>query len=74
MLTGDVEILADSVEVLNHAPPDMPFTINRFTRENEVLNMRNRHIALRHAHLQRNLRMRSEMTLKMRRFLCEEHG
>ncbi|KAM6989133.1 aspartate--tRNA ligase, mitochondrial [Tautogolabrus adspersus] len=73
MPTGDIEILAESVEVLNVCQK-LPFEIKDFVKKSESLRMQYRYLDLRSSQMQQNLRLRSELVMKMREYLCKVHG
>lgn len=72
MKTGDVEIYITSLEVLNVASPNLPIFIREYNKAKESQQMRYRYLSLRYPELQRNLRMRSRLMMKMREFLINE--
>jgi aspartyl-tRNA synthetase len=63
--TGEIEIAARSVEVLNEAEPS-PFPLDERTDIDEVLRLRHRYLDLRREPMQRNLRLRAEVNRAMR--------
>jgi len=63
--TGEIEIAASSVEVLNEAEP-APFPLDERTDIDEVLRLRHRYLDLRRAPMQHNLRLRAEVNRAMR--------
>uniref|UniRef100_A0A3Q3G6A1 Aspartyl-tRNA synthetase 2, mitochondrial n=1 Tax=Labrus bergylta TaxID=56723 RepID=A0A3Q3G6A1_9LABR len=73
MPTGDIEVLAESVEILNVCQK-LPFEIKDFVKKSESLRMQYRYLDLRSSQMQQNLRLRSELVMKMREYLCKEHG
>jgi len=66
--TGEVEVLAVDVELLNEAAPP-PFYPNDETEVSEELRLRYRYLDLRNAALQKNFMARSQMSLVVRNFL-----
>ncbi|NBB93022.1 MAG: aspartate--tRNA ligase [Gammaproteobacteria bacterium] len=66
MPTGKVEMLADSVEILNAAAP-LPLLMN--DEDGEEVRLKYRFLDLRRPRLQRNLRLRSRLTGAIRKFL-----
>ncbi len=69
MRTGKVELLADSVEVLNAAAP-LPLLMN--DDDGEEVRLKYRYLDLRRDRMQNNLRLRSKLTRAIRRYL-EDH-
>jgi len=63
--TGEIEVAASSVEVLNEAEPP-PFPLDERADIDEVLRLRYRYLDLRRASMQRSLRARSEINRAMR--------
>ncbi|OAD58008.1 Aspartate--tRNA ligase [Eufriesea mexicana] len=72
MKTGDIEVEIKSIEVLNMAKAKMPFIIRNYNQANENTQMKYRYISLRYPELQKNLRLRSKMIMKMREYLIKE--
>lgn len=66
--TGDIEIIADSLEVLN-ASEVPPFTIEDDTDGGDELRMKYRYLDLRRAAVRKNLELRHKMTMEVRRYL-----
>ncbi|XP_061653053.1 aspartate--tRNA ligase, mitochondrial isoform X1 [Phyllopteryx taeniolatus] len=73
MPTGDIEVLAENVEVFNVCRK-LPFEIKDFVKKSESLRMQFRYLDLRSSRLQKNLRLRSRLVMKMREYLCNTHG
>ncbi|XP_029309934.1 aspartate--tRNA ligase, mitochondrial isoform X2 [Cottoperca gobio] len=73
MPTGEIEILAESVEVFNVCKT-LPFEIKDIVKKSESLRMKYRYLDLRSSKMQRNLRLRSQLVMKMREYLCNAHG
>lgn len=69
--TGLIEVQVDSVKVVNPARSNLPFYIKPFNQANEALRLKYRYLDLRHIWMQNNLKMRSDITLKMRNFLAD---
>jgi aspartyl-tRNA synthetase len=68
--TGEIEVVADRVEVLNPAKTP-PFYINREAEIGELLRLQYRYLDLRRPRMQRNLRLRHEAITFMRQYLNE---
>ena len=66
--TGDIEILAEQLNVLN--PSEVPpFTIEDDTDGGDELRMRYRYLDLRRTPVRSNLELRHKMTMEVRRYL-----
>jgi aspartyl-tRNA synthetase len=66
--TGDIEIIATELTVLN--PSEVPpFTIEDNTDGGDDLRMRYRYLDLRRAAVRKNLELRHRMTMEVRRYL-----
>jgi aspartyl-tRNA synthetase len=73
--TGEVEVLAQGLELLNQADV-LPFPVDdpeAAGRVNEELRLRYRYLDLRRPEMAHNLRMRSKVSMATRRFM-EEQG
>ncbi|XP_072544341.1 aspartate--tRNA ligase, mitochondrial isoform X2 [Salminus brasiliensis] len=73
MSTGEIEVCAKSLEVLNTCQK-LPFEIKDFVKKSEALRMQYRYLDLRSSEMQYNLRLRSRLVMKMREYLCNLHG
>ncbi|XP_061587053.1 aspartate--tRNA ligase, mitochondrial [Cololabis saira] len=73
MPTGEVEVLAERVEVFNVCRK-LPFEMKDFVKKSESLRMQYRYLDLRSSQMQKNLRLRSQLVMKMREYLCNVHG
>lgn len=71
--TGKIEVLVDKFRVINRAKEVLPFNIREFQKAKESLRMKYRYLDLRFADMQRNLRVRSSILMKMREFLINNH-
>jgi aspartyl-tRNA synthetase len=69
--TGEVEVLADELQLLNAATMP-PFYPNDETEASEELRLRYRYLDLRSADLQQNFLVRSQVSLVVRNFLHEQ--
>ncbi len=68
MPTGDIEIIADELRVLN--PSEVPpFTIEDESDGGDDLRMRYRYLDIRRAPVRKNLELRHKMTMEVRRYL-----
>ncbi|EZA48320.1 Aspartyl-tRNA synthetase, mitochondrial [Ooceraea biroi] len=72
MKTGDVEVHVESLEVLNAASRNLPIFIREFNKAKESQQMKYRYLSLRYPELQKNMKMRSTLTMRMREFLINE--
>ena len=69
--TGQVEIYAESIEVLNAVNKQLPFQVSTADTENvgEKLRLKHRYLDLRRDRMAKNLRLRHEVVKAIRRFL-----
>ncbi|XP_046736551.1 aspartate--tRNA ligase, mitochondrial isoform X1 [Diprion similis] len=72
MTTGEIEILVEHLEILNPSKTQLPFPIRHFIKAKEPLRMQYRYLDLRFPEMQRNLRIRSKVLMKMREFLINK--
>ena len=68
MPTGDIEILVDTLNVLNESLTP-PFTIEDNTDGGDDLRMKYRYLDIRRDAVRSNLELRHKMTLEIRRYL-----
>lgn len=71
MATGEIEVHVNELKILNDARIDIPFIIRDYNNVTEINRLSYRYIDLRHPLMQRNLRLRSNVIMKMRQFLIE---
>ncbi|MGB0368003.1 MAG: aspartate--tRNA ligase [Flavobacteriales bacterium] len=71
MSTGDVEIIAGSLEVLNAAKTP-PFTIENDTDGGEEIRMKYRYLDLRRQKMRSNMEMRHRLSIETRKFMDEQ--
>ncbi|MDJ0315931.1 MULTISPECIES: aspartate--tRNA ligase [Arthrobacter] len=69
--TGEIEVMADTVVVLNEAAP-LPFQIDEHVEVGEEARLKHRYLDLRRPGMQRNLRLRSEANRVARELLHEQ--
>lgn len=74
MATGEIEVVVQSLEVLNASRKNLPMEVRGFNRAKEATRMEYRYIDLRFADMQRNLRLRSQMLQKIREYLINAAG
>ncbi len=67
LITGDIEVRATQLRILSEAETP-PFPIETDSKTKEELRLKYRYLDLRRPDLQRNLRIRSEITMKMREY------
>ncbi|MBE9119350.1 aspartate--tRNA ligase [Tychonema sp. LEGE 07199] len=69
--TGEVEIYADEIELLNAVRKQLPFQISTADNENvrEDLRLKYRYLDLRRDRMSRNLQLRHQVVKAMRRYL-----
>ncbi|PZV13017.1 MAG: aspartate--tRNA ligase [Leptolyngbya sp.] len=74
--TGEVEIYADTIELLNAVRKPLPFQVSTADSETvrEDLRLRYRYLDLRRERMAQNLRIRHEVTKAIRRFLEDQEG
>jgi aspartyl-tRNA synthetase len=72
MPTGEVELVADRVELLAAAEP-LPFALDRHAEATEETRLRYRYLDLRRPELQGNLLLRHRIAQETRRYF-DEHG
>ncbi|VDP91121.1 unnamed protein product [Echinostoma caproni] len=73
MSTGEIEVAPRAITVLNAPRVALPFTRSLMTEVNEQVRLKYRFLDLRSEVLQRNLRFRSALILRMRQYLCETY-
>ena len=71
LATGEIEIRASELRILSEAETP-PFPIEENSKTKEELRLKYRYLDLRRPDLQRNLMMRSRVTMLTRQFLDEE--
>ncbi|MDH3370190.1 MAG: aspartate--tRNA ligase, partial [Gammaproteobacteria bacterium] len=69
--TGKVEVVADTIEILNRADP-LPFQLDE-AELSEPVRLTYRYLDLRRDIMQKNLRLRHRITRTLRRFLEDRH-
>lgn len=77
MSTGEIEVLAENVCIVNQPVQQLPFNVTDCTIGNKVreeLRLRYRYLALRSGVMQRTLRLRSEVNMLIREYLVREQG
>ena len=74
--TGEVEIYADSIELLNSVNKQLPFQVCTAEYESvrEDLRLKYRHLDLRSDRMVKNLQLRHQVVKAMRRFLEDEEN
>ena len=71
MATGNIELYADHLEVLNQAQTP-PFQLDEHVNVGEEVRLKYRYMDLRRPEMQKNLKLRSEVTNSVRNFLIEK--
>jgi aspartyl-tRNA synthetase len=74
MSTGHIEIVMKSLVVLNEAKKNLPIEVRSHNKAKESLRMEYRYMDLRFSDMQRNLRTRSKVIMKMREYLINHCG
>ena len=72
MPTGEVEVVADQAVVLARAEP-LPFAVDGQAEATEETRLRYRYLDLRRSELQRNLKLRHQVTMEILKHF-DEHG
>lgn len=72
MTTGEVEIIAEGLDILNEAKIP-PFTIENETDGGEEIRMKYRYLDLRRAPLRRNLELRHRLSIATRNYLDKQN-
>jgi aspartyl-tRNA synthetase len=74
--TGEVEIYADEIKILNRVNKQLPFQVSTAETESvrEELRLKYRYLDLRRERMKSNLKLRHEVTKAIRRFLEDEKG
>ncbi|XP_065095166.1 aspartate--tRNA ligase, mitochondrial isoform X2 [Ochlerotatus camptorhynchus] len=72
--TGEVEVVLGKVEVLNEARTRLPIDLKEHNKAKENLRLEHRYIDLRSSQLQRNLRLRSQIIMKIREYMINKCG
>ncbi len=75
LATGEIEVYATEIEVLNEVRKQLPFAISSVDEENvrEELRLKYRYLDLRRERMSRNLQLRHQVVKAIRRFLEDEH-
>lgn len=71
MATGEIEVYAKSLEILNQAETP-PFQLDQFTEVGEDVRLKYRYLDLRRNDMQQKLRLRSKISSNIRNFLDRE--
>lgn len=74
MQTGSIEVNMKSMTVLNESKKNLPIEVRNHNRAKENLRMEYRYLDLRFADMQKNLRLRSKVLMKMREYLINHSG
>ncbi len=72
MLTGDIEIMVSSLEVLNSSKTP-PFTIEDNTDGGEEIRMKYRYLDLRRNKMRTNMELRHRLSIETRKYM-DDHG
>lgn len=76
LATGEIEIYADEIEILNTVRRQLPFQVSSADEESvrEELRLRYRYLDLRRERMSRNLQLRHELIKTIRRYLEDVEG
>ncbi|NJO41837.1 MAG: aspartate--tRNA ligase [Cyanobacteria bacterium CRU_2_1] len=74
--TGEVEVYAERIELLNAVRKQLPFQVSTAESETvrEELRLKYRYLDLRRERMSQNLQLRHQIVKAMRRYLEDEHG
>ncbi len=74
--TGEIEIYADEIEILNAVRKQLPFQVSMSDNETvrEDLRLKYRYLDLRRERMSRNLQLRHQVTKSIRRYLEDAEG
>ncbi|XP_055497966.1 aspartate--tRNA ligase, mitochondrial isoform X2 [Leucoraja erinacea] len=73
MSTGKIEVRLQHAEVMNRCRK-LPFETKELVKKSEALRMQHRYLDLRSPRMQYTMRLRSQMVMRMREYLCNLHG
>jgi aspartyl-tRNA synthetase len=73
--TGEIEVYAEQIEVLNRVHQQLPFQVSQTENESvrEDLRLKYRYLDLRRERMSRNLQLRHQVIKTIRRFLEDRH-
>jgi aspartyl-tRNA synthetase len=73
--TGEIEVYAEQIEVLNSVHQQLPFQVSQTENDSvrEDLRLKYRYLDLRRERMSRNLQLRHQVIKTMRRFLEDRH-
>lgn len=71
MATGDIEVTVSTLRILSESETP-PFPIEEDSNTREELRLKYRYLDLRKPHLQKNLKLRSDITTFIRKFMSDE--
>lgn len=74
MATGGIEVILKSLKILNKAKSKLPIEMRDHNRSKEPLRLEYRYMDLRFSDMQKNLRTRSKVLMKMREYLINHAG
>ncbi|MEE3717945.1 aspartate--tRNA ligase [Tumidithrix elongata RA019] len=74
LATGEIEIYAESIELLNAVHKQLPFLVSETDSVKEELRLKYRYLDMRSDRLANNLKLRAEVVKTLRRYLEDECG
>ncbi|XP_019931658.3 aspartate--tRNA ligase, mitochondrial [Aedes albopictus] len=74
LATGGIEVVLRKVEVLNEARSRLPIDLKEHNKAKENLRLEHRYIDLRSPQMQRSLRLRSQIIMKIREYMINQCG
>ncbi|CAH1389041.1 unnamed protein product [Nezara viridula] len=72
--TGEIEVIANDFSVINAVRKKLPFSIRNYNKASENLRIKHRYLDIRYPEMQKNLRERSKLLMKMRNYLINKEN
>lgn len=74
MSTGEIEVMVNNFTVINAVQKKLPFSIRNYNKASENLRIKHRYLDIRYPVIQKNLRERSKLIMKMRNYLVNKEN